>query len=472
MERNPEIHSEEAAVPELPDRTSNEVERAVPVNEKSPNGQADRSIESESPQNPPDNDVVATMTRISTTNSRSNLPPPPDGGLTAWTQVAMGWIVLFTTWGYVNSFGAFQTYYTETLPQPASTISWIGSIQTWLTFAIGAFSGRLLDGGFFRHTLFIGAVLQLLGIFLMSISKSYWHLMLTQGVLTGLGGGIFFTPSIGLVATYFNRRRGLALGLATTGNSVGGIVYPLMVRQLLPRVGFAWTARTLGFLNLGCLALAFAFMRPRLPPRKAGALIDWAAFKEPVYVCYVWGLFCFVWAVYYSFYYLGSYAREVLGVSYADASLLITLVNGAGLPARILVPMAADAIGPLNVIALAACSVAITAFTWLSVDSVAGIYIFTAFYGIANGAFQCLMPTGVASITKRLDMVGTRLGMCFTILSIAGLTGPPVGGTIQSASGGKFTGALIWAAVSSTMCAALLIIARTLKAERKLYARC
>lgn len=29
--------------------------------------------------------------------------PPPDGGLKAWTQVAMGWIVIFATWGYVNS---------------------------------------------------------------------------------------------------------------------------------------------------------------------------------------------------------------------------------------------------------------------------------------------------------------------------------------------------------------------------------
>ncbi|KAH6892446.1 major facilitator superfamily domain-containing protein [Thelonectria olida] len=447
-----------------------QIEKSLP-RQTSPSRQADLKLGSETTQNPSANSAV-TMTRVSTTNSRVNLPPPPDGGLKAWTQVAMGWIVIFTTWGYINSFGTFQTYYTENLPESPSAIAWIGSIQTWLTFAISAFSGRLLDAGFFLHTLLVGSVLQLLGIFLMSVSRSYWHLMLTQGVLTGLGGGIFFTPSLALVATYFDRRRGLAVGLATTGNSAGGMVYPLIVRQLLPKVGFAWTARTLGFLNLGCLVLVAAFMRPRLPPRKSGPVIDWGAFKEPVYVCYVGGLFFFVWAVYYTFYFLASYAREVLGLSYADASILITLVNGAGLPARVLVPMVADIIGPLNVISLVAVFVALVAFTWLSVHTVAGIYVFTAFYGIASGSFQCLMPTGVASITKRLDKVGTRLGMCFTIVSVGGLTGPPLGGLIQSASGGAFTNASIWAALSSVMCAVLLLTARSLKSEWKINVKC
>ncbi|KAH7141021.1 major facilitator superfamily domain-containing protein [Dactylonectria macrodidyma] len=414
-------------------------------------------------------DAVINLTA---TDSNVILPPPPDGGLQAWTQVAMGWIVIFTTWGYINSFGSFQTYYTEHLPQSPSAISWIGSVQTWLTFFIGAFSGRLLDAGFFVHTLLIGALLQLLGIFLMSISTSYWHLMLTQGVLTGLGGGIFFTPSLALVATYFDRRRGLAVGLATTGNSAGGMVYPIVVRQLLPKLGFAWTARTLGFLNLGCLALAVAFMRPRLPPRKSGAVIDWVAFKEPVYMAYVGGLFFFVWAVYYTFYYLGSFSREVLGLSYADASILITLINGAGLPARVLVPMAADKMGPINVISLAAIFVATVAWCWLSIQNVVGVYVFTTFYGLASGAFQCLMPTGVASITKRLDKVGTRLGMCFTIVSVAGLTGPPIGGLIQSATGDTFKAAQAWAASSSLLCATLLITTRILKVGWKVNVRC
>jgi MFS family permease len=128
--------------------------------------------------------------------------------------------------------------------------------------------------------------------------------MITQGVVTGIGGGIIFAPSLALVATYFEKRRGIAIGLVTTGNSLGGTVYPLVVRTLLPAIGMPWTARVLGFINLAGFALVAVFMRPRLPPRHTGPIIDWTAFKDTLYVCYVSGLFFFVWSVYYTFYYV------------------------------------------------------------------------------------------------------------------------------------------------------------------------
>ncbi|VUC20735.1 unnamed protein product [Clonostachys rosea] len=400
------------------------------------------------------------------------IPPPPDGGLHAWLQVAMGWVAIFTTWGYINSFGSFQVYYTSTLPESASAISWIGSIQTWLTYFIGAFSGRLLDAGFFLPTFIIGALLQLLGIFLMAVSKSYWHLMLTQGVLTGLGGGIFFTPSLALVATYFSKKRGLAMGIATTGNSAGGIIYPLVVRQLLPRVGFKWTALTLGFINMAGLLLVVSFMRPRLPPRRSGPVIDWTAFTEPIYVTYVFGVFFFIWTVFYTMYYVASFGKQVIGLSQADATLLVTIINGAGFPTRVLVPILADHFGVLNVVTLSAVGVAAVAFSWLAVRDVPGVYTFTVLYGMVNGGYQSLISTGIAAITKRLDMVGTRMGMCFSVASIAGLTGPPIGGLIQQAAGGSWRWATVWAAVAALCCCGLHVVSRGLRAEWKLKARC
>ncbi|KAK7742715.1 hypothetical protein SLS63_000280 [Diaporthe eres] len=319
-------------------------------------------------------------------------------------------IAIFVTWGYLNSFGSFQTYYEQTMPDtPPSTISWIGSLQIWLTMVGGVFTGRLLDAGFFVPTFFVGAVLQVLGMFLMSVSKTYWQLMLTQGVLTGLGGGIFFTPSLALVTTYFDKKRGLAMGLVTTGNSAGGIIYPLVVRQLIPKLGFAWTSRVLGFINLASLGVCLAFMRPRLPPRKSGPIIDWAAFREPVFDTFVAGWWLIMWANYYTFYYIASFAVEDLGMTYSAASVLIMVVNGAGLPFRVIVPLFSDRLGPLNVLLPVTLTWVIVAFCWLAVRDISGYYAFTAVYGATSGAFQCLLPTTIASITDRLDKVGTRM---------------------------------------------------------------
>ena len=239
-----------------------------------------------------------------TTRSITDPGPPPDGGLKAWTQVAMGFIAIMTTWGWINSFGAFQTYYELNLDESPSSISWIGTVQNFLTFFLAACSGRLLDAGVFTITLYVGVAIQVLGIFMMSLSRTYWQLLITQGVMTGLGGGIFFTPALGLVATYFSSKRALALSFASTGNAVGGAIYPVIVRQLLPQIGFAWTTRVIGFFNLAMLGLVIAFMRPRLPPRKSGPLVDWSAFTELPYVCITLGMFFQVYSIYFVFYYV------------------------------------------------------------------------------------------------------------------------------------------------------------------------
>lgn len=86
---------------------------------------------------------------LSRTTSKSsfNPGPPPDGGLRAWTAVAAGHLVIMCTWGYINSFGVFQTYYSTELGLPPATISWIGSIQVFLLFFIGTFTGRITDAG-------------------------------------------------------------------------------------------------------------------------------------------------------------------------------------------------------------------------------------------------------------------------------------------------------------------------------------
>ena len=68
-------------------------------------------------------------------------PSPPDGGVWAWTVVTMAHLVSFNTWGYANSFGVFQTYYVTTLGYTRSNVSWIGSLQIFLLFFLGAFSG-------------------------------------------------------------------------------------------------------------------------------------------------------------------------------------------------------------------------------------------------------------------------------------------------------------------------------------------
>lgn len=53
--------------------------------------------------------ITKVTSRLSTYSTKEP-GPPPDGGLIAWSQAACGWLCIFNTWGFVNSFGAFQTH--------------------------------------------------------------------------------------------------------------------------------------------------------------------------------------------------------------------------------------------------------------------------------------------------------------------------------------------------------------------------
>lgn len=60
----------------------------------------------------------------------------PEGGFRAYLTVFGAFIALLCTFGQMNSFGTYQTWYTDHQLQhlPPSTISWIGSLQLWVFF--------------------------------------------------------------------------------------------------------------------------------------------------------------------------------------------------------------------------------------------------------------------------------------------------------------------------------------------------
>jgi hypothetical protein len=125
--------------------------------------------------------------------------------------------------GFVNAFGTFAAFYqSDSLSShtPAE-ISWIGSIDGFLLIFVGVISGPIFDYGYFRTMLVAGSLLFVFGIMMLSLATRYHEILLAQGVCLGLASGILYTPSLALVATSFTKRRGLAIGVATSGGSLG-----------------------------------------------------------------------------------------------------------------------------------------------------------------------------------------------------------------------------------------------------------
>ncbi|SPN98677.1 related to monocarboxylate transporter [Cephalotrichum gorgonifer] len=396
------------------------------------------------------------------TPSPATPPPPPDGGLKAWTQVLMGHLVLINGWGYLSSFGFFQDHYTTTLSATPFAISWIGSVQIFLVYLVGTFSGRALDAGYFHTVLGLGCFLQLLGVFMSSISTEYYQLFLAQGICKGLGDGLVFCPTVSLVATYFSKKRSLAMAVTASGAATGGIIFPLIAQQLLPKVGFGWTVRTMGFVILFNTAVVMSIARVRLPPRRTGPIVEWEAFKEPSYTLFCFGMFFCFWAVYFAYFYIATFAKGSIGVTASEALTLLLVMNAVGVPGRLVCGLVADKFfGPVNtLIPVVFCASALF-YSWAGVTSRGALYAFCLIYGFFGAGIQSLFPASCASLTTDMKKMGVRTGMCFSFISVACLTGPPIAGVLIQRRDGEFLYAQMFGG-SALMGGTLLLIAASI----------
>lgn len=156
--------------------------------------------------------------------SVNNYASIPNGGLVAWLQVAGAFALFFNTWGVLNTFGVYQTYYEsgELFRASSSDLSWIGALQACLLLLVGALTGPIYDAGYFRALVITGSFLIVFGQMMLSLCTEYYQVFLAQAVCIGLGAGCLFVPSVAIISTYFqNTRIAVAMGLAASGSSLG-----------------------------------------------------------------------------------------------------------------------------------------------------------------------------------------------------------------------------------------------------------
>jgi MFS family permease len=65
------------------------------------------------------------------------------------------------------------------------------------------------------------AVLTVLSVCMLSLCKTYWQVMLAQGLAFGIGSSGLWMPSIVMTTQWFSSKRGLAVGIVSSGSSLG-----------------------------------------------------------------------------------------------------------------------------------------------------------------------------------------------------------------------------------------------------------
>ncbi|KAF3012829.1 hypothetical protein E8E14_009193 [Neopestalotiopsis sp. 37M] len=400
-------------------------------------------------------------------------PPPPNGGTRAWLQVLGAFFLNINTWGLLNTFGIFQAEYSTGFLSSSSesAISWIGSLQAFLMLIGGVLCGRALDAGYFYSDVTIGVLLEVLGMMLTSISSQYWHVILAQGVMVGIGAAMAFMPSVAIVGTYFSTRRSLAMGVSACGSSVGGIIYPIVLKRLIDQIGFRWAVRVMAFIMLGTLSVSVAVMKPRLPPRKSGPLINTKELGNKIFLGWLAAVFFTLIGLYVPFFYVEAYALSI-GVAPNLASYMIIIMNAASIPGRLFPGAIADKTGTLAIMVPSVLLSGVIMLAWIKVKTQGALIAVAVLFGFFSGSIQAVLPATVPFLLPDLSMIGTNLGMTLSFAGLGLLVGTPVAGAIldhqSTTTHQDFSGALAFSGACVILGSVLLAVVRTMKVGFKL----
>ncbi|KAI0160026.1 putative MFS monocarboxylate transporter [Hypoxylon sp. FL1284] len=395
----------------------------------------------------------------STTSSRREREP--NVALQHWLQILSTFIVYFNAWGTILTAGVFQTYYEQAIlrGQSSSNISWIATASAFLTLSAGLVTGPLYDQGFYRTLLLSGTLLQVFGIMMLSLCTKYYQLFLCQAVCIGIGAGTAFTPSVAALGACVTNpsTRAKVMGLVACGSSVGGVVYPIMFRFLVPRIGFPWTVRSIGFVALGldlfsCIVLAGPQSKPAGARRR---FFDPSILTDLPFILLCVGSICSATAYYIPFIYLPLITEERIQSVGADFGFdLVAIVNGSSALGRLLGGLAAAQFGPTETTCVCLFLGSIMLFCWIVVDTVAGTIVWSVFWGIITGVLVALPGAMLPLFCPSLSVVGSRSGIYWAFVGLGILIGSPIGGAVhdsQSARSGRwqvqvFAGILMMAA--------------------------
>ena len=370
----------------------------------------------------------------------------PEGGLRAWLVVLGSWCAMVACFGVMNSIGTFQAYIAshQLSHFTQGTVGWIFSLYVALAFFCGAIVGPIFDAKGPRVLLLGGSTLLVLSMMLLGSCTgttlecalerqiceadplcvtALWHFIVAFGVLGGLGTALTFVPAVSAIGHFFLAGRATATGIAATGSSIGGVVLPLVLQSLYPRLGFAWATRILGFLFILLLVVANTLIRSRLPYKAlktTGVLPDLRIFQSIPYTLFVLGVFLSEWGLFIPINYISSFAIDQ-GFPTALSYQLLAILNAGSFFGRWIPGIAADRIGRFNtmILTVALCLV-ITAATWLPAsysNPIPLTIIYAAVFGFASGSNISLTPPCIGQLCST-DQYGKYYSTCYMIVSV------------------------------------------------------
>ncbi|ELU09216.1 hypothetical protein CAPTEDRAFT_53491, partial [Capitella teleta] len=162
---------------------------------------------------------------------------PPDGGW-GWVCVFGCFFMHFIQGGLMRSQGVMYTRFREHFHSNAAMTAWVGGMAIAVQHVTAYLGSRLCDRFGARSVVVVGGLLHGIGYMLTSFMPTIEYVFITHSLISGLGGGLVYSPSLIIVSQYFDTKRSLALGISTAGSGLGIIALAPLVEFIFNEYGF------------------------------------------------------------------------------------------------------------------------------------------------------------------------------------------------------------------------------------------
>ena len=298
---------------------------------------------------------------------------------------------------------------------------------TMMGFAAGSvFMGKLADRFGVVVPILLGGVMLCVGYVGAALSTSLWQFIVFQGIGIGfLGCSVVFGPLVADVSHWFDRRRGMAVGICASGNYLSGTVWPPIIQNLVEAIGWRHTYMAIGVVCLvTMLPLALLLRRPS--PRGHGASTGAGGTlgKLPISagtlqtMLIIAGITCCL-AMAMPQVHIVAYCGD-LGYGVARGAEMLALMLGCGVVSRLASGWICDRIGGGRTLLLGSTLQCLTLFFYLPFDGLMSLYVVSALFGLAQGG---IVPSYAIIVREHLpaEEAGTRVGLVLmsTIVGMA-----------------------------------------------------
>lgn len=388
-------------------------------------------------------------------------------------RLSYGWVIVAITFmttalvlGSRFSLGMFLPYMPEALDASAADVSAAFAVSMIGAAMMQPLGGLLLDrlGG--RAVLTLGLVAAGSALCCTSFATQLWHVL----VFMGLGSSVAFaavSPALttAIVIDWFDKGRGAALGVATSGTKVAMIILPPILAVLIASYGWRIAMLCLGVTIWALIPVVIVLVRnspnqkEAVAARKTGSVSPASgatlqqALGMPAFWLITISLFANGQVMNLVFIHLPNYMLS-LGYNEGIAALALALLAGVGVFGTMATGVMADKIGSRLMLIIMFGARGLSAALVILMPGPVALLLFVVVFGLLGyGAIGVIGILTSQIFGKRA--IGAILGAAYVFNQIGGAAGVYSGGLAYELTGNY--NAALWLSVATTLVASLVI---------------